>query len=90
MLTYVILNDGDTFTGVKGCKVVRIYELNEAAVLAAEEGDGGLLLALADEVIDIESSLPLLSGYDVKEVACSVSHDEKRHVIPHTKGCEWA
>lgn len=64
MITYVILNDGDTFADVKGCHIVRVYELNDAALEAAEDGDGKRLLALADEVIDIEENIGRLSQYD--------------------------
>ena len=60
---YVVLNDGDTFSSLSGCTIVGVYELNEAAQEAAEQGFGKDLVRLADEVIDIESNITTLSEY---------------------------
>ena len=54
---YVILNDGSTFTSIDGCKAVGVYELNEKAQEAADNGDGETLLKEADQVIDLKSEI---------------------------------
>ena len=64
MDTYIVLGD-NTFAEVTGCRMVRVYELNEAALKAADDGDGQRLLELADEVIDLKENIGNLSVFDV-------------------------
>lgn len=55
---YVILNDGETYSGLEGCTIVGIAARNRAALSALDEEEMEVVFERADFVAAIEAPMP--------------------------------